>query len=247
MDTLTIYTNPKTIVSTEIVDDSIRVDNNPYRLKSKGEKGYHTKTITTTIPGRVIVSHSCQDNTIGKTLRYANSIGIDLTNADLRGVDISNEIFSHLSLNWANFDGANLEGVIFHNSYLNRAKFINVKAKGSIFYNVMMDTSDFYNSDFSCGDIILCQADALSSFIKTDFTGANHFAFRHRGALTSGWKVGKTGKGHEWKGSIFDWKVVWPTKEEAKESKLKLQALILQDLKWKCYSWLLNDGRRYVH
>ena len=239
MKTISIYANPRTVVTSKVISTAVLKDNNPYRLKDDSEKGYRTETTVTEIPGKLLFTHTEKDNTVGKTIRAASNQHVNICNADLRGVDISGEIFGYVKLNWANFDGANLTGTVFYKSYLNRAKFIRVSGQHSIFYENMMETVDMSNSDFRYGNIILCQADGGSHFQYTDFTGALHQFFRHRGAMTTGWKMGKTGQGHEWKGTYFDWKPTWPSREEAKIAKQKLQASILQDLKWKCNPWLI--------
>lgn len=71
----------------------------------------------------VIFSHTCEDNTIRKTIKEAVNQHINLSYADLRSLDLSNIDLSNVNLDharllWSNLKNINLTGANLNNVYL---------------------------------------------------------------------------------------------------------------------------------
>ena len=98
--------------------------------------------------GAVIFSHTCDRNTIRKTLEVAVSSGVSLFGAQLQGADLSGANLFGADLRFANMTGVTLSRTILNRAVLNGAvispAFIsatdlgNAELHGAIFYDEVL-------------------------------------------------------------------------------------------------------------
>ena len=89
----------------------------------------------------VLFEHTCENNTLLKTLKealkedidlkYVNLSGADLSNTDLSGADLSNTDLSGADLNGAKLNGADLDGADLDGAKLSNAKLSNADLNGA--------------------------------------------------------------------------------------------------------------------
>ncbi len=82
--------------------------------------------------GKVLFSHTSENNSIKKTLEHANLSGANLRNANLRNANLSGANLSGANLIDADFSGADLRNANLRNANLSGANLIDADFSGAV-------------------------------------------------------------------------------------------------------------------
>ena len=112
----------------------------------------NTITIRRCDNNKVIFSHTCENNTIGKTVKEAIRQGISLVyanllNADLSNIDFSGVNLSYANLSWSNLNDCNLSYADLSYSNCFRSDFNNCNLTGTNLKSVELDHTNLTNVD----------------------------------------------------------------------------------------------------
>jgi uncharacterized protein YjbI with pentapeptide repeats len=92
---------------------------------------------------KVLFEHTCEDNTMRKTVEAAIDAGIRLCEADLYGADLHGADLSEGSFEYADFYGADLSF-----ADLRGTRLINASLRKAFLYGANLQNTDLFLTDF---------------------------------------------------------------------------------------------------